>query len=204
MRIKDIVNELIKNKYTKDELNLSCGVYILTLNNKHYIGSCKMLNYKMSRNGFYYRLYLHIYNLMRGKHHSLKLQNAVNKYGINNIDFDIIQECDSKITTDIEQYWLNIMNTFKKGYNSCPTSRSIFGFKHTEKSKLKMSKSKIGKTPWNKGLKGESPSLETRKKLSDALLGRKKGPMSEKQKKDISNTLKNRYLEKSNRLIELS
>jgi len=204
MKAKDIVSQLIENKYTHDELNSSCGVYILTLNNKHYIGSCKMLNYKMSRNGFHYRLYLHIHKLIKGNHHSLKLQNAVNKYGINNIGFDIIQTCDSKITTDIEQYWLNIMDTFKQGYNSCPTARSNFGYKHTEEAKLKMSKSKTGRVAWNKGLKGESPSLETRKKLSDSLSGRKKGPMSDQQKSDISNTLKQRYLEKTKYLLTLS
>ena len=196
MRAKDVVNQLIENKYTYDELNSSCGVYILTLNNKHYIGSCKMLNYKMSRNGFHYRLYLHVHKLIKGNHHSLKLQNAVNKYGINNISFDIIQTCDSKITIDIEQYWLNIMNTFKQGYNSCPTARSNFGYKHREESKQKMSKSKTGRIPWNKGLKCESPSLETRIKLSNALLGRKKAPMTSEQKLKISNTLKQRNLQK--------
>jgi hypothetical protein len=96
------------------------------------------------------------------------------------------------------------MNTFKQGYNSCPTARSNFGYKHTEEAKLKMSKSKTGRVAWNKGLKGESPSLETRKKLSNALIGRKKGPMSDQQKLDISNTLKQRYLEKTKYLLTLS
>ena len=204
MKTRDILDLLIKNKYTKDELNSSSGVYILTLNNKHYIGSCKMLNNKMSRNGFYYRLYLHLYRLMKGDHHSLKLQNAVNKYGIFNIEFDIIQTCDSSIATDIEQYWLTIMNTFKNGYNSCPTARSNFGYKHREESKLKMSKSKTGKAPWNKGLKFEPLSIETRKKLSEALSGRKKGPMSDQQKLDISNSLKQKYLAKTKYLLTLS
>lgn len=204
MKCVDILENLIKNKYTKEELNSSCGVYILTLNNKHYIGSCKMLNYKMSRNGFYYRLYLHIHKLLKGNHHSLKLQNAVNKYGIENISFDIIQECDSNLTIGIEQYWLNIVGSFREGYNSCPTARSNAGYKHTEESKLKMSNSKIGKIAWNKGLKCNSPYPETKEKLSKALLGRKKGPMSDQQKLDISNTLKQRYLEKTKYLLTLS
>lgn len=204
MKTKDILNKLIDGKYTQNELNLSCGVYILTLNDKHYIGSCKMLNYKMSRNGFYYRLYLHLHELIKGNHHSLKLQNAVNKYGINNISFDIIQECKSELTIGIEQYWLNIMDTYKNGYNSCPLARSNAGFKHSDETKKKMSDSRIGKTPWNKGLKCQSPSIETRKKLSNALIGKKKKPMSEKQKLDISNTLKQRYLEKSKYLLTLS
>jgi len=196
MTCTEILNQLIKDKYTKEELNSSCGVYILTLNNKHYIGSCKMLNCKVSRNGFHYRLYLHLHKLIKGNHHSLKLQNAVNKHGISNVEFDIIQECATSLTVDIEQYWLNMLSTFKLGYNSCPTARSNAGYSHTEKAKLQMSKSRIGRTAWNKGLKGVSPSKETRAKLSAAAIGIKKGPMSEQQKIDISNTLKKRHLEK--------
>jgi group I intron endonuclease len=189
----EILDNLIKDKYTKEELNSSCGVYILTLHGKHYVGSCKMLNYKMSRNGFHYRLYLHLHKLLNKKHHSLKFQNAVNKYGINNIEFDIIQECDPSLTIYIEQYWLTLLNTFRVGYNSCPTARSNAGYKHTDEAKLKMSKSKSGRQAWNKGLKGPSPSEETRAKLSVIAKGRKLAPMPEERKLAISKKLKEYY-----------
>jgi group I intron endonuclease len=195
-----LLNSIIKDKYSFEELNTSCGVYIISLNDKHYIGSCKMLNYNTSRNGFCYRLYTHLYNLLKGTHHSLKLQNAVNKYGICNIEFDIIHECDSSLTVGIEQYWINIMDTYKKGYNSCPTASSNFGYKHTSIAKLKISESKKGKSSWNKGLKLPSPSEETKLRISLAGKGRTMGPMSEEQKKKISNTLKGTTLTKEQRL----
>ena len=44
------------------------------------------------------------------------------------------------------------------------------GFKHTEETKLKMSKSKLGKPSWNKGVK---MSDEARKNMSDAHKGLK-------------------------------
>jgi group I intron endonuclease len=202
MTTSDILNIIIKDKYTFEELNSKCGVYILTINNKHYVGSCKFLRKPGSRDGFYYRLYLHLSKLLNKNHHSLKLQNAVNKYGIENITFDILDECPSEFTISIEQYWINILDVFKLGYNSCPTAKSNYGFKWSEESKKKLSDSKKGKSPWNKGIKTNSPSIETRKKLSDSLVGRKKGPMSEKQKQQIRETLilRNKNI-KENKLV---
>jgi group I intron endonuclease len=134
-----------------------------------------------------------LHKLLNKKHHSLKFQNAVNKYGINNIEFDIIQECDPSLTIYIEQYWLTLLNTFRVGYNSCPTARSNAGYKHTDEAKLKMSKSKSGRQAWNKGLKGPSPSEETRAKLSVIAKGRKLAPMPEERKLAISKKLKEYY-----------
>jgi group I intron endonuclease len=144
-----------------------------------------------------------LYKLLKGNHHSLKLQNAFNKYGINSIEFDVIDECPTELTTEIEQYWLNNLDTFKKGYNSCPLAKSNLGFKWSKESREKLSASKKGKAPWNKGIKTYPPSEETRQKLSLANKGISKGPMSEKQKKDIRNTLLKRNAELRN-LLTLS
>jgi group I intron endonuclease len=203
MTAKEAIDIVIGNNYTTEELNSKCGVYIITINNKHYLGSCKLLNNKTSRDGFHYRLYAHLYKLLKGNHHSLKLQNAFNKHSVTSIEFDIIDECPTEITTEIEQYWLNILDTFRKGYNSCPLAKSNFGFKWSKESREKLSASKKGKVPWNKGIKTFSPSEETRKKLSSATKGRLKGPMSEKQKEDIRQTLLKRNAELKN-LLTLS
>ena len=195
---------ITSTRYTKEELNTQCGVYILSFNNKHYVGSCKFLKNNNYRDGFYYRLYLHIRDLINNKHHSIKLQRAFNKYGIEKLQFDILQDCKPELTLDIEQYWINTLNSYNEGYNSCPNAKSNAGYTHSEEAKLNMSISRKGRIPWNKGLKCQSPSIETRKKLSDALIGKKKKPMSEQQKLDISNTLKLRYLEKSKVSLTLS
>jgi group I intron endonuclease len=195
MTAKEALDIVINNSYTTEELNSKCGVYIITINKKHYIGSCKLLVNKTSRDGFHYRLYAHLYRLLKGNHHSLKLQNAFNKYGVENIEFDVLHECSSDLSTDIEQYWLNIMNCYKNGYNSCPLAKSSRGSKWSEESRKRFSERKKGSVPWNKGLKTSPLSEETRKKLSVALKGRVKGPMSEKQKEDIRRTLLKRNSE---------
>lgn len=198
MTAKEAIDIVITGKYTTEELNSKCGVYIITINDKHYIGSCKLLINKTSRDGFHYRLYAHLYRLLKGNHHSLKLQNAFNKHGIGSIEFDILDECPSDLSTDIEQYWLTLLDCYKKGYNSCPLAKSSRGSKWPEESKRRFSERKKGSIPWNKGIKTSSPSEETKKKLSAALKGRVKGPMSEKQKEDIRQTLLKRNAELRN------
>ena len=56
------------------------------------------------------------------------------------------------------EHWLEIMH---RGHHGLPK-----GFRHSEKSKLKMSKSKAGRVPWNKGKTGFHPTEETRLKIS--------------------------------------
>ena len=109
-----------------------------------------------------------------------------------------MDECPPDLSTDIEQYWLTLLDCYKKGYNSCPLAKSSRGSKWPEESKRRFSERKKGCTPWNKGIKTSSPSEETRKKLSTALKGRVKGPMSEEQKEVIRQTLLKRNAELRN------
>lgn len=191
---------LINTKYSKEELNTKCGVYILSFNDKHYVGSCKFLKSKSYRDGFYYRLYIHIRDLINNKHHSIKLQRAFNKYGIEKLQFDILQDCKPELTLDIEQYWINVLDSYRQGYNSCPTAKSNAGYSHSEETKLNMSLSRKGNVPWNKNLKGVyKTSEETKLKLSIATKGIKKLCMSEEQKQKISNTLKGRKINNEQR-----
>lgn len=199
MTPKEAIDIVINSKYTTKELNSKCGVYIITINNKHYVGSCKLLINKTSRDGFHYRLYAHLYNLLKGNHHSLKLQNAFNKYGIYSIEFDVLDECPSEISTDIEQYWITLLDSYKKGYNSCPFATSSRGSKWSEESKRRFSERKKGCVPWNKGLKTRPLSEETKLKLSIIGKGKKKLPMSEEQKERIKNTLKGRKITEEQR-----
>lgn len=64
------------------------------------------------------------------------------------------------------------------------------GFKHSLESKLKMSESRKGLIPWNKGVKGKqvawnkgiSVSIEMRKHLSDIQKGKRNSPRTEFKK----------------------
>jgi group I intron endonuclease len=194
MTTTEALHVIIDGKYVTEELNIKCGVYIITINNKHYIGSCKLLENKSSRNGFHYRLYAHLYLLLKNKHHSSKLQNAFNKYGITKLEYDILDECQPHLSVEIEQYWTNLLDSYRKGYNCRPRAHSNKGIKWSDYSKKRFSEKLKGRISPLKGLKKNPLSEEAKLNLSIKLKGRKKLPMSETQKEKIRITLKGKHL----------
>lgn len=100
------------------------GVYCIlnVINNKCYIGSS--VNLKKRRTD-------HLRELRKNIHHSDKLQNAVNKYGIENFRFCIIELCVRDLCKDRENYYLK---TFKPEYNICLDASSRLGLKHTQET----------------------------------------------------------------------
>jgi group I intron endonuclease len=45
---------------------------------------------------------------------------AFNKYGIENFNFEVLEECDRSLLQKREIYWIEYYNTFKNGYNMTP------------------------------------------------------------------------------------
>ena len=102
---------------------------------------------------------------------------AINKYGWDNFEHIII----AKGLSDKEAKWLEIelirelnSNNSEFGYNLTVGGEGRKGIKHSDKTKKKISESKIGSTPWNKG-KTDIFSEETRKRMSEIRKGRNKG-----------------------------
>lgn len=159
---------------------LISGIYqiINLVNGNRYIGSSKDI---LKRKGEHFNL------LRRGKHENNHLQNACDKFGIENLSFSVIEYCESDKETLLlrEQYY---MDTLKPEYNLNPLAQSCFGVKHTEESRRNMAKAARNrptiseetrakmseKAKGNKSLSGYIPSEETRKKLSAALIGNKR------------------------------
>lgn len=129
-----------KHKYTKP------GIYKIknTITGEFYIGSAS------SSAGIQGRWRHHKYQLRKNKHHSNYLQRSWNKYGKDVFILEVIEFCDSSICIEREQYWLDLL---KPKYNSVLIASSNLGYKHRQESKNKMSESKKGNTPWNKGKK---------------------------------------------------
>lgn len=93
----------------------------------------------------------HYLALENGTHSNIHLKNAYKKYGSNNFSYYMIQSlpCQENILKDMESYWICYYNTFYQdggGYNL---------------------------TRGGDGCWGRNPSLETLKKMSDALRGEK-------------------------------
>lgn len=134
---------------------LNSGVYgILNLfNDKIYIGSAKDIKDRFS---------WHYQALENGKHHSILLQRAWNKYGEDSFIFFIIAKTEDRLI--VEQYWMDRFCSYHpdSGYNIYPIAGSPFGYKHTDEAKLKLSEAG----------KGRVMSPETLANMSKAQLNR--------------------------------
>lgn len=123
------------------------GIYQIKnkTNNKSYIGSSSRLNFRWKR---------HLTDLKCNIHHSLALQRAFHKYGHDNFEFIILENCDEDKLIEREQYYLDIL---LPEYNICKVAGNCAGVKHTEEtiekrrdSLIKSWESKDLKTPHSK------------------------------------------------------
>lgn len=123
------------------------GIYKIQnkINNKLYIGSSKDIKK---------RFLAHTSLLKSKKHHSIHLQNAFNKHGIENFTFEILEECLLENLLQTEQFYMNSLlkaNEYvtgisayfiDNGYNICPYSIKGFTGKQSKYSILKQLKSR--------------------------------------------------------------
>lgn len=93
-----------------------------------YIGS--------SGNSIKTRWRKHLYHLRKNNHHSKHLQASWNKYGPESFKFEIIELCESSISIQREQYYID---TLKPQYNTVHSAGRPLGMKHTEEFKKKVS-----------------------------------------------------------------
>lgn len=137
------------------------------VNDKIYVGSTKDFNR---------RIKTHFRLLESNNHHSNKLQNSFNKYGIDNFLTQVIEEVDDENKLiEREQYWIDILQpelniTLTAGLNS------HIGLKRTDETKKKISES----------LKGKKLSEEHKDSIRKTLTGKK---LSEEHKNNIKESL---------------
>jgi group I intron endonuclease len=155
-------------------------IYCITnkIDGKKYIGST--IDFRIRR-------VRHLSDLRCKKHHSSYLQNAFNKYGEDNFEFEILERVDDvNFLIEIEQRWLDNENpeynmTLIAGFNS------HLGRKRSDETKRKISEA----------LTGIKRSDETKKRISDSQKGVPKDgtnmnkdkinvPLSESHKNKIS------------------
>jgi group I intron endonuclease len=136
------------------------------------------------------RWIMHLSHLRRNIHYSKKLQRHFNKYGEADLQFIILLGCNKEDLLNIEQYFLD---SYKPYFNNCQFAYSRLGqkasdetrgkisefnkgkhsFKHSEEWNRNNAESRKGKfIAWNKGIKGNHLSEETKKKMSKSRMGR--------------------------------
>lgn len=133
-------NEINTNNFKKEK-----GIYAIEniVTSRVYIGQAQSI---------YTRLIHHKHHLINGNHTNPYLQNSVNKHGIENFKFYVIEylkDFDLDQLTEKEKYYIE---NSKLVYNIRETVNTINHNNRkpaTEQSKLKMSLSKKGKTPKN-------------------------------------------------------
>jgi len=132
------------------------GIYRITnkVNSKHYIGQAHDIEDRWKQ---------HLKSLRKNNHYNNYLQKAWNKYGEDNFEFKVVQECNEEDLNIFETLYINILKTLAPdGYNLREGGNSN---KHTEETKQKISESE----------KGKKISEETKRKISEANKGKNKG-----------------------------
>lgn len=116
---------------------MTSGIYeiINIITERRYVGSAVNIEKRWMK---------HKNLLDCNNHHSLKLQNAWNKYGKDNFKFEILYECDKSELLFCEQNWLDFYG-IENLYNICPIAGSSLGRKHSDETKRKISEIQIGK-----------------------------------------------------------
>lgn len=144
-----------------------------------------------------------------GKRNNMYFGRAIRKHSPENFDWEILHTCNNiNDLNKLEIYYIKLYDTFNNGYNLTEGGDGgILGFKHSEESKLKMSKSHEGYR-WSERSKQKTAATHKGKKLTKehclnialSKMG-SKNPFfekkhSEESKNSISETLKGKYVGK--------
>lgn len=168
------------NLLLNDELE-KCGVYRILnkLDGRYYIGSTTM--------SFYKRMMHHFYSLRNNKHKNQYLQNAWNKYGEINFEFEIIKITSKEDTLKEEQVFIDQNKKLLYNINSLASGTPNLSKETIEKRRQTMlRKYRNGeldyvkeinrqKIPWNKGKKYESTDhFKVPKTITDKVMNKRK------------------------------
>ena len=139
---------------------------------KCYVGSAVKFNQRWNQ---------HKCSLRANKHDSPKLQLYVNKYGIDDLDFVVLEECDRNLLLEREQYYIDSLDPY---FNICKVAGNCYGVKQSEEAKQKRSMSLKGRPS---PMKGRHHTQEAKDKIGNFNKGKK---YSSERRKNISNAKK--------------
>jgi len=106
----------------------------------------------------YSRWSKHKGDLRRNKHDNGRLQNHVNKYGVDDLEFSIITGCSEDVIIAYEQFYIDALDPW---FNLAPIAGTTKGIIH---------EGRRGKSTWQKG---KHFTEEHKRKISEAMSGEK-------------------------------
>jgi group I intron endonuclease len=127
-------------KYLSNDNNKGycSGIYkIESTEGKIYIGSATSLKT---------RYFTHRNCLLKNKHDNSRLQNYMNKYGIESLNFIVLEYCGKDFLINREQFYIDTLNPF---FNIAKIAGATYGLKpwlnkkHSEETKLKIKQSNL-------------------------------------------------------------
>lgn len=144
------------------------GIYLIYHMNKpkiYYVGSALRKSNNKSKKGVQSRWREHLCLLKNNKHHSPYLQNIFNKYGIDGIRFEMIDEVDENINIKdlriLEKQYIIKYNCIENGYNSSEVTYGYsMGLEQRKKQSERMKLNNPMKNPTNvkKAIENREPN----------------------------------------------
>lgn len=125
----------------------------------------------------------HFKALERNTHYNTFIQNSFNKYGGENFRFTIIEECSKEQLDNLEKYYIECYDSFNSGFNLTTGGDGVCGRKWNE-NQYKVMKEVMKGNQYGKGNSshtGLTLSQETKDKIRNSLLGRKRGKYKTKK-----------------------
>ena len=97
------------------------GIYKITnkINGKSYIGQFVCIEKR-------FKNHINTINKVTDHCYDYPLYRALRKYGINNFDFEILEECKHDKLDEREKYWISVFDTLRDGYNQTFGGDGIF------------------------------------------------------------------------------
>jgi len=144
---------------------MTCGIYCIEclVNHNEYIGEGISIEGRWRAHRSY---------LNRNIHHNQYLQRAWNKYGEENFKFYIVEKCDKEELNEREIYYIKEWGTkAPNGYNMTDGGDGIYGFHHSEETKIRISENSPHLSGKDHPMYGTHASEESRNKMS---VGQKK------------------------------
>jgi hypothetical protein len=131
------------------------------------------------------RISEHINLCKRVKYKNNYFHNALRKYGFDNFQWEVLCKCDTKEEmNEMEFHYIKQYNSYNCGYNLSWGGESSFGRILSEETKKKISDAKVGKYRGiNSYCYGKHLSEETKRKIGNAHKGKK---ISDEMKKTLS------------------
>ena len=161
----------------------SIGIYKITniINNKCYIGQSINIERRFEEH-------------KHTKKTSKYLRNAINKYGLNNFTFEILELCERSLLSERERYWIKFYNsTSPNGYNLTQGGEGGNTFQFRTEEEMIETRNKISKaiTGKNNGFYGKHHTDETKKVLKEINSGK---ILSEVTRDKMSKSLHGHYV----------